>query len=111
MLLEVLLVFAALFLYYYWTFRSRTSYWKERGIPSPEKCPFPLGNNPIFGDSNIHLNDAVVKLYEEFKGERFYGTYTMISAKPLLVITDLDLAQRILSMSDCMFALYPAYLD
>ena len=45
----------------------------------------------------INMHDLVVKQYQEFKGEKYFGTYWPISATPILTIRDLNLVQRVLS--------------
>ena len=45
----------------------------------------------------ISIHDLFVKQYREFNGEKFFGTYWPISAKPILTIKDLNLVQCVLS--------------
>ena len=98
MLIEVILILSGLLAYYYLTFKSRQRFWRERGVPQPERCPFPMGNFPGRSDK-VSVNDAVLEQYREFAGHKFYGTYSAMTAKPILIVRDLDLAQRILGTS------------
>ena len=74
-------------------------YWKRKGIQGP-RVLFPWGNNPgadkefIFNEESFH--GSVRRLYEEMKGERYYGTYTPVTAMPILHLRDLDLMQHIM---------------
>ena len=61
---------------------------------------FPWGNNPgqdrdfIFQKESF--DGSVRKLYEEMRGERYYGTYTPVTAMPILHLRDLDLVQHVM---------------
>ncbi len=104
MFLEVLLVVCGLFAYYYWSFRTRTSYWKEKGVPHTENTSFPLGSaailHPDVLQNKISGHDAVSKQYMEFEGHRFYGVYSAMKANPILVLRDLDLVQHVMGECD-----------
>ena len=45
----------------------------------------------------LNMHDILLKQYREFDGEKFFGTYWPISAKPILTIRDLNLVQHVLS--------------
>ena len=42
------------------------------------------------------LHGSVRKRYEEMRGEKYYGTYTPVSAIPILHLRDLDLMQHVM---------------
>ena len=45
----------------------------------------------------LNMHDILLKQYREFEGEKYFGTYWPISAKPILTIRDLDLVKQVLS--------------
>ena len=42
------------------------------------------------------LHGSVRRTYEEMRGEKYYGTYTPVSAIPILHLRDLDLMQHVM---------------
>ena len=100
MLWELCLLVAAFMAYLYWKFHSVGSYWTERGVKQPKHNAFPFGNNPmtcweaLAGKTNV--NSVYEELYNQFKGERFFGTYGTIGTPPILLIRDLDLIKDVL---------------
>ena len=42
------------------------------------------------------LHGSVRKRYEEMRGEKYYGTYTPVTAMPILHLRDLDLMQHVM---------------
>ena len=100
MIWELFLMVAALVAYLYWKFHSIGDYWTKRGVKQPKSNAFPFGNNPmtcweaLAGKSN--LNSVYEDLYNQFKGERFFGTYGTIGTPPMLLIRDLDLIKDVL---------------
>ena len=100
MFFELLLITAALVAYLYWKFHSVGDYWTKRGVKQPKSNTFPFGNNPMTrldsfsGEAN--QNSKYEDLYNEFKGERFFGTYGTIGNPPILMIRDLDLIKDVL---------------
>ena len=62
---------------------------------------FPWGNNPATMPDVLYQKESfhgsVRKQYEVMKGEKYYGTYTPVTAIPILNLRDLDLMQQIMS--------------
>ena len=100
MISELCLLVAAFMAYLYWKFHSVGNYWTERGVKQPKHNAFPFGNNPmtcweaLAGKTNG--NSVYEDLYNQFKGERFFGTYGTIGTPPILLIRDLDLIKDVL---------------
>ena len=100
MISELCLLVAAFMAYLYWKFHSVGNYWTERGVKQPKRNAFPFGNNPmtcweaLAGKTNG--NSVYEELYNQFKGERFFGTYGTIGTPPILLIRDLDLIKDVL---------------
>ena len=42
------------------------------------------------------LHGSVRRTYEEMRGEKYYGTYTPVSAIPILHLRNLDLMQHVM---------------
>ena len=59
-----------------------------------------VGNNPIsaaFGLGKEHAITISKRQYDEFKGEKFYGTYGFgPSAFPIIVLRDPDLIRQVM---------------
>ena len=61
---------------------------------------FPTGSltmtfvNILYEKLSIH--DILLKQYQEFKGERYFGTYWPISGQPILTLRDMDLVQHMM---------------
>jgi hypothetical protein len=102
MFIELLLFLAACGLFVYWRFHSNSNYWTKLGVRQPTINTFPLGNNLTVCPETatfaaVNHTDSSHRLYNEFKGEKYFGTYAMcIPPVPILVIRDLDLAGCIL---------------
>ena len=68
-------------------------------MKSPSRVHFGVGNNPItqmfLGKRSIA--ETFLDHYREFEGEKYYGTYTPVTAIPILNLRDLDLMQQIMS--------------
>ncbi|EDX07148.1 cytochrome P450 6a22 isoform X2 [Drosophila simulans] len=78
----------------FWFVRTRYSYWTRRGIGC-EPARFPVGNMEGFR-KNKHFIDIVTPIYEKFKGNGapFAGFFMML--RPVVLVTDLELAKQIL---------------
>ena len=100
MILELFLTVAVLVAYLYCKFHWIGNYWTRRGVKQPMSNTFPFGNNPLInwttllGRRNPH--SLYKDSYNEFKGERFFGTYSHIGSPPILIIRDLDLINDVL---------------
>ncbi len=70
------------------------------GVKQPSYNTFLAGNNPLSAALCLgQLNSIPLsKLqYDEFKGEKFYGTYGFgPSAFPIVILRDLDLIRQII---------------
>ncbi len=92
MLTEIILAVAGLIGYAYWIFRSKSNYWTKLGVKQPKSNPFPLGNNPITCTDALfnrkNQGDIAYEQYQEFKDEKFYGTYMLPKCFPALMVKD-----------------------
>ena len=100
MFIEFILACLALFgLYYFW-FTSKTNFWTKRGVVQPKECPFFFGNfpptSPDVVKGKMHMNEALIKMYREYEGLPYMGTYSIGVAMSIFMIRDLDLVQRVL---------------
>ncbi len=106
MLFEAIVVIVALLLSYYWNFKSKQRFWSEIGVPSPPAPSFPRGNHPSLHPDVVsgkcHDSEVMVRQYKEFEGHAFYGTYTGLTATPILYPRDLDLISRIFSRAEIL---------
>ncbi|XP_043064312.1 uncharacterized protein LOC108087605 [Drosophila ficusphila] len=78
----------------FWFVRTRFSYWTRRGIGNvPGR--FPVGNMDGFRKTK-HFIEIVTPIYEKFKnnGAPFAGFFMML--RPVVLVTDLELAKQIL---------------
>ena len=46
------------------------------------------------------FHESVRKQYEEMRGETYYGTYTPVTAMPILYLRDLDLMQHVMGKQE-----------
>ena len=69
-------------------------------MKQPSYNTFLVGNNPISVSLGLGTEHSITlsrKQYDEFKGEKYYGTYGFgSSAVPILILRDLDLIRSVL---------------
>lgn len=85
--LPILLGFAWLFV------RRKYSYWSDRNVPFV-KPTFPHGNIKGLGKT-IHISKLMQRFYNELKGRASFGGLFFF-LRPVVLVTDLDLAKNIL---------------
>ncbi|KFB36094.1 cytochrome P450 [Anopheles sinensis] len=91
MLVWLLVIVLLTLVYYYGQRRFR--YWSDRGIPHLEGS-LPLGSMQGVG-KEMSLNELVDQVYSRFKCQSpAAGVYFLVN--PVLIVSDLDLAKRIL---------------
>ena len=99
MLVELFAAFALLLICFYASFTYKTQFWTRKGVKQP-KVHFPWGNNPFTMPDVLlqkeSFHGSVRKQYEELRGEKYYGTYTPVTAIPILQLRDLDLIQHVM---------------
>ncbi len=84
-------------------------YWTKRNVKQPSSNDFPFGNNPavctevMFAREN--MGTAYKRLYDQFEGEKYFGTYGGIGTPPILVLRDLELIRHVLVKD------FPYFLD
>lgn len=72
--------------------RRNFSYWKERNVVCPGPVPFAGNFLPVFLQKE-QVGLYLKRLYDSFRSERYFGIYMFNN--PCLIITDLELAQKI----------------
>ncbi|KXJ71991.1 hypothetical protein RP20_CCG019182 [Aedes albopictus] len=89
----ILLVALSIYLFQKWTY----SHWKRRGIPQLHPS-FPFGDVSDTFRQRTSYSDRVAQLHHQAvrDGHRFVGIYTLF--QPILLITDVDLVRRILTV-------------
>lgn len=99
-LLSLLLITFTWVLYALVRYLKVYSYWRKRGVPHPTPVPFfgntfsiTCGDEPLY---NFHLNH-----YFEFASHKFSGYYDF--GRPVLVVRDLELINRILTKDFAYF--------
>lgn len=77
----------------YGYFKYSFTYWKSKGVPCDEPS-IPFGLIEGLG-KNVHISETMKRLYDKYKptGARFCGFYC--SARPSLVVLDLELVKHI----------------
>ena len=101
MLLEASLALVALLAYLYWRWQQKSTYWTKLGVRQPPSNPFLVGNDALPRLlSAKNANRAMLEQYNQFKGEKYYGTYTPVSAIPILHLRDLDLMQHVMGKQE-----------
>ncbi|XP_049788169.1 probable cytochrome P450 6a13 isoform X1 [Schistocerca cancellata] len=85
----VLVVLAAAYVWFSHSF----TYWTRRGVPQRQP-QFPFGNvrQSVLGQTRFEF--VVQDIYNELKGEKYFGMYGF--SRPLLVLTDPDLIRLVL---------------
>ena len=102
MIIELLLLLLALLAYWGYQLNRKMDYWQKLGLKVPSATPV-IGSNPFFCWDLIaqkkNVNDIVISQYNEMKGEKLYGFYTM--GQPGLMITDPDMIKQVSKKSLC----------
>ncbi len=99
MILEALTAILAIFIFFILRFKHRSNHWTSMGVKQPAWNPLLIGNNPVtcfdraIGKTN--MGDAAYEQYQEFEGERMYGTYKLPTCRPVLMLRDVDLIRDI----------------
>lgn len=96
--ISCVLAVIALMVYY---IKRKYSYWKDMGIPF-EEPEFPMGN--MKGISRVfHPSQIFHRLYNKLKsdGAPFAGFYIFLS--PVVLVTSLDFAKKILVKDNAFF--------
>ena len=91
MLVELLLIFSALFLLFYRWITKSFNKWKDLGIPYV-KPSFPFGSHNFIFDK-VHLNELSKDDYFRFPDEKVYGWF--LFGKPCLAIRDPNILKNI----------------
>ncbi|KXJ71990.1 hypothetical protein RP20_CCG019181 [Aedes albopictus] len=106
MLFAILLVAFFIYLFQKWTY----THWKRRGIP--QLCPrFPLGEVSDTIRQRTSYSNRVAELHHQAvrDGHRFVGIYTL--CQPVLLVTDVNLVRRILTVDFEYFADRGAHIN
>lgn len=93
MLLPILLVVLAVYLFQKWTY----SHWKRRGVPQLNPA-FPFGNVADTFKQRTSYSNRLAELHHQAvrDGHRFVGIYTLL--QPILLVTDVELVKRMLTV-------------
>lgn len=102
----VLAILAISLLVLYFYFRKQYKYWKARNVPYI-KPYFPFGN--ITWDVTKSVNVLFKKLYDETKHHKYCGVWFLF--KPMLMVNDPDLIQRIFIKNFSNFPAGGSYFD
>uniref|UniRef100_A0A1B6GB64 Cytochrome P450 n=1 Tax=Cuerna arida TaxID=1464854 RepID=A0A1B6GB64_9HEMI len=93
-LLEVLCIILLLCWIFYSNVTQKYTYWRDRGIPHvAPKFPFGTMKDVFLGKK--HFGEIYEEFYKQFKGERYFGTFSM--KKPTFVPRDPELIKNILT--------------
>ncbi len=72
------------------------------GVRQPGYNNFLVGNNPLSASLGLGKENSIPlsrRQYNEFAGEKYYGTYGFgLSATPILMVRDLDLIRHVVGM-------------
>lgn len=101
--ISLLLIFFAVYLFYWKRFR----YWEELNFPHTNPS-FPFGDfGKSFFSEGIHV--AQQKIYNSFKGEKAVGIWSFFF--PMLFVIDLDLIKQVLVKDFMSFHDRGAHVD
>ena len=86
MWLEVFLGTFFLVLYIYKSSKNK-DFWYKRGIPNTDEC--------IEGNAKESIHDVSLRLYNQFEGVPFFGSWTFFGNPVLVIRNDFDLIKSI----------------
>ncbi|CAH0750665.1 unnamed protein product [Diatraea saccharalis] len=72
--------------------KEKYSKFKRKGVNGPKPIPI-IGTGWTVYLGKEHMADYLIRMYQSFPNERFYGNFELL--KPLVVVRDIDLIKQI----------------